>query len=139
MEFKKKSQAKIAIPTASLPDIIFMLLIFFMVATVMKQFSGLKVQLPEASKIQKIDVSKRHIATIWLDRQNNIVFNDIKISDVKNLRTVAYERRAENPQLVIDLKIDKEAKMEKVNQVQQELRKASAIRVNYSAMPGGGF
>jgi biopolymer transport protein ExbD len=136
MEFKKKSKAQISIPTASLPDIIFMLLIFFMVATVMKQFSGLRVDLPAASKIQKIEGSKRHIANIWLDRADNIVFNDIKISNVKDLRNLAYEKLVNDPQLIIDLKIDRTVEMSKVNEVHQELRKASAIRVNYSAMPG---
>ena len=55
MKFSKKSKVNVAIPTTSMPDIIFMLLIFFMVATVFKQFSGLKVRLPDAEKIQKGD------------------------------------------------------------------------------------
>ena len=45
---------KIGIPTASMPDIIFQLLIFFMVSTVLREFQGLKVSLPEASKIEKL-------------------------------------------------------------------------------------
>ncbi len=137
MEFKKKSKVNVAIPTASMPDIIFMLLIFFMVATVIKQYSGLKVKLPDASKIQKIEGSKRHISTIWLDRNNTIVCDDLKVGDVKNLRNIVYQKLAADPQLIIDLKIDRVAEMAKVNDVHQELRKASAIRVNYSALPGG--
>lgn len=136
MKFQKKNKPNIGIPTASLPDIIFMLLIFFMVATVIKQYSGLKVQLPDANKIQKIPGSKRHIVTIWLDRNNNLVCDDMKVGDVKNLRNIAYQKLVEDPQIVIDLKIDRTAEMSKVNDVHQELRKASAIRVNYSAMPG---
>lgn len=137
MEFKKKSKVNVAIPTASMPDIIFMLLIFFMVATVIKQYSGLKVKLPDASKIQKIEGSKRHISTIWLDRNNTIVCDDLKVGDVKNLRNIVYQKLAADPQLIVDLKIDRVAEMAKVNDVHQELRKASAIRVNYSALPGG--
>jgi biopolymer transport protein ExbD len=137
MEFKKKSKVNVAIPTASMPDIIFMLLIFFMVATVIKQYSGLKVKLPDANKIQKIEGSKRHITTIWLDRNNSLVCDDLKVGDVKNLRNIVYQKIADNPQLIIDLKIDRVAEMAKVNDVHQELRKASAIRVNYSALPGG--
>lgn len=137
MEFKKKSKVNVAIPTASMPDIIFMLLIFFMVATVIKQYSGLKVKLPDANKIQKIEGSKRHISTIWLDRNNTIVCDDLKVGDVKNLRNIVYQKLAADPQLIIDLKIDRVAEMAKVNDVHQELRKASAIRVNYSALPGG--
>jgi biopolymer transport protein ExbD len=136
MEFKKKSKVNVAIPTASMPDIIFMLLIFFMVATVIKQYSGLKVQLPDANKIQKIEGSKRHISTIWLDKNNALIIDDIKVGEMKNLRNIAYEKIANNPQLIVDLKIDRLAEMAKVNDVHQELRKASAIRINYSALPG---
>ena len=136
MEFKKKSKVNIGIPTASLPDIIFMLLIFFMVATVIRQYSGLQVKLPEAEKVEKLEVSKRHVATIWVDRDNNVVMNDITVKDTKNLRNLAYQRMVENPQTVVSLKVDKDAKMRMVNEVHQELRKASALRVNYSAIPG---
>jgi len=136
MEFKKQSKVNVAIPTASMPDIIFMLLIFFMVATVIKQYSGLKVQLPDANKIQKIEGSKRHVVTIWLDRGKNIVCDDVKVNDVKNLRNIVYQKLVTDPQIVLDLKIDRVAEMDNVNKIHQELRKASAIRVNYSAMPG---
>jgi biopolymer transport protein ExbD len=139
MDFKKKSKIKLAIPTASMPDIIFMLLIFFMVATVMRTFSGLKVTLPDAAKIQKLDVSKRHITTIWIDKDNNIVMDDITVTDVKDLRNLAYQKRADDPQLVVSLKGDKLAKMGVVNDIHQELRKGSALNVNYSAMPSGDF
>ena len=54
MNIQTKNKQKSTVSTASLPDIIFMLLIFFMVTTVMKTFDGLKVQDPSAKKIEKI-------------------------------------------------------------------------------------
>ncbi len=48
MKFEKKEKAAAEIPTASMPDIIFMLLIFFMVSAVFKEFRGLPVTLPSA-------------------------------------------------------------------------------------------
>lgn len=137
MDFKKKSNIKLTIPTASMPDIIFMLLIFFMTVTVMKTYSGLQVKLPDASKIQKLDVSKLHIATIWVDKDQKIVMNDITIRNVKELRNLAYQKVVDDPQLIISLKGDQKARMGVVNDVHQELRKGSALRVNYSAMPSG--
>jgi biopolymer transport protein ExbD len=137
MDFNKKSKIKLAIPTASMPDIIFMLLIFFMTVTVMKTYSGLKVKLPDAAKIQKLDVSKIHIATIWVDPENNIVLDDITVREVKELRNLAYQKVVNDPQLIISLKGDQKAKMGVVNDIHQELRKGSALRVNYSAMPSG--
>jgi len=137
MQFRKKSSIKLAIPTASMPDIIFMLLIFFMTVTVMKTYQGLKVDLPEAKKIQKVDVSNVHIATIWVDRDQKIVMNDITVKDVKDLRNLAYQKRVDDPQLVISIKGDKMAKMGIINNIHQELRKGSALLLNYSAMPSG--
>lgn len=137
MEFKKKSKIKLSIPTASMPDIIFMLLIFFMTVTVMKTYQGLKVQLPDALKIQKLEVSKAHITTIWVDKDQKIVMDDITVKDVKELRNLAYQKIAADLQLVVSIKGDKLAKMGVVNNIHQELRKGSALNINYSAMPTG--
>lgn len=137
MKFKKKSKLLVAIPTASMPDIIFMLLIFFMVATVFKQFSGLKVQLPDAAKIQKIPGSKRHVVTVWVDRNNRVVCDDVTIKNITDLRNVVYQKLILNPLIQIALKIDKQSDMGFVNKVHQELRKANALKVHYFAIPGG--
>jgi biopolymer transport protein ExbD len=136
MQLERKNKISTAIPSASLPDIIFMLLIFFMVATVFKQFAGLKVSLPDAEMVKKIPGSKRHIVTIWIDRNNQVVCDDFKISKTSNLRNILYEKRVADPQMIVALKIDKESKMAIVNDVQQEMRKADALRLNYSAIPG---
>ena len=136
MQFERKTKISTAIPSASLPDIIFMLLIFFMVATVFKQFAGLKVNLPDAEMVRKIPGSKRHIVTIWIDRNNSVVCDDYKVTKVPNLRNVLYEKRVGDPQMIVAMKIDKESTMAMVNDVQQEMRKADALRLNYSAIPG---
>lgn len=136
MKFERKTKISTSIPTASLPDIIFMLLIFFMVATVFKQFSGLKVSLPDAELVKKIPGSKRHVVTIWIDKFNQVVCDDYKVDNIVNLRNVVYEKRVKDPQMIVAMKVDKQAPMGIVNEVQQELRKANALRVNYSAIPG---
>ena len=136
MKFERKIKISTGIPTASLPDIIFMLLIFFMVATVFKQYSGLKVKLPDAELVKKIPGSKRHVVTIWIDRNNQVVCDDYKVDKVINLRNVIYEKRVKDPQIIIAMKVDKEAPMGIVSEVQEEMRKANALRVNYSAIPG---
>jgi len=139
MEFSRKSKVNVAIPTASMPDIIFMLLIFFMVATVFKQYSGLKVSLPAAEKIQKIPGSKRHVVTIWADKNNQIVCDDIRVKKITDLRQVVYQKLVMDPQIQIALKIDKNDDMGFVNKIHQELRKANALKVHYFAVPGGEF
>ena len=54
MKLNRKVNISSDIPTASMPDIIFMLLIFFMVTTVLREYSGLDVELPKAKRIQKL-------------------------------------------------------------------------------------
>lgn len=137
MKFAKKSQSKPEIPTASMPDIIFMLLIFFMVSTVLKQYEGLKVHLPSAVKIIKIKGSKRHITTIWIDKSENIVVDDVTIQsdEVSKIRNVVWTKISKDIQLKISLKGDKNVSMGVITDVQQELRKAQALRLVYSAIP----
>lgn len=137
IKIEKKSKMKIGIPTASMPDIIFQLLIFFMVSTVLREYQGLKVTLPEASRIEKLP-GKRHVTTIWVDRFNNAVIDDVTIKNVANLRNIVYSKLVEDPQIVVSLRVDKEADMGMITDIQQELRKANALRINYSALPTGG-
>ncbi len=136
MAFKieKKAKVKIGVPTASLPDIIFQLLIFFMVSTVLREYTGLKVELPEAVKIEKLP-SRRHVSTIWIDKLNNVVIDDVSVKDVSKMENIAWNKLNEDKQLVFSLKVDVEADMGKVIDVQQQLRKANGLRINYSAIP----
>lgn len=133
VKITRKSDIKIGVPTASMPDIIFQLLIFFMVTTVLREYSGLQVSLPGAKKIEKLE-SKRNVSTIWIDRQNRIVCDDVTIKDIKELRTVAYNKLVEQPRLVMSLRVDKDADMGIVIDVHQELRRANTLKVNYSAL-----
>ena len=137
MKLARKIKISTGIPTASLPDIIFMLLIFFMVATVFKQYSGLKVSLPDAELVKKIPGSKRHVVTIWIDKNNEVVCDDYEVDKITDLRNVLYEKLVNDPQTIIAMKVDKETPMGVVSEVQQEMRKANTLRINYSAIPGG--
>ena len=135
MKFKKKSTSKPFIPTASLPDIIFLLLIFFMVTTVLKRFTGLQVSLPPAEKIDKLE-SRRHVSYIWIASEGRISLDD-KIIPRKNISaigTLMYDKRLADPQLIVSLKIDKEVEMSDVSLVQEQLRRADALRVNYATL-----
>ncbi len=134
IKIEKKTKMKIGIPTASMPDIIFQLLIFFMVSTVLRQYTGLKVNLPEAEKIQKLP-TKRHVTTIWVDRFNNVVIDDVTVKNIHDLRTIVYNKLVNDPQLIVSLRVDKDADMGIISDIQQELRKANALKINYSALP----
>lgn len=133
MKIKKNINPKAEISTASMPDIVFMLLIFFMVVTTFKQFDGLPVRIPTAESTQKIEVGKRDLAYLWVDKSNRRMLDD-QFVDIENLSPLIYTKRVANPRLVIALKADQKSHMKSVTDVQQELRKAFALRVNYSTL-----
>ena len=144
-KFRKKSNTKQEIPTSALPDIIFMLLFFFMVTTVMRE-NTVKVeqQLPRAEQIKKLEkvelVSYIYIGkpteTSVFGSEPRIQINDVFI-DVKDVVQFVEEERsklneAEKNQLTISLKVDSEAKMGLITDVQEELKEANALKVMYS-------
>jgi biopolymer transport protein ExbD len=134
MKFKKKqASTKQAIPTASLPDIIFMLLIFFMVTTVLREYD-IKVQytLPSATQIEKID-NKRIVTYIWVGRDGRVQIDD-NIVLIPEIQTIAAKKRRDVPQVIMSLRIDEGSRMGIVTDIQQQLRKGDALRINYSAL-----
>lgn len=134
-----------AISTASLPDIVFMLLFFFMVATVLRtEEEKVRVIRPEASELYKIE--KKHLIRyinigVPMDKRYGtepvIQLNDAfsNLSDIQEW--IAKERltlaEAEQSKMWVSLKVDQETKMGIVTGAKQELRKASALKVLYSA------
>ena len=130
MKLNRKTKSSNEISTSSLPDIIFMLLIFFMVTTVLREFSGLPVTLPKAERIEKLE-SKRHTSDIWVSKDGLISIED-KLYNNQDVRHVMYEKRASNPQLTVSLKADQSARMEIISDIHNELRKADALKLNYS-------
>lgn len=132
MKFTKKTKISSEIPTASMPDIIFMLLIFFMVTTVLRTEDGLRLNLPSAVKIAQLK-SKLHTGNVWISKDGLISIQD-KIHQVEDVRWTIYEKRTADPQLTISMKADEAARMGLVVSVQNELRKADALRLNYSTL-----
>ena len=131
MKFNRKTKLDSEIPTASMPDIIIMLLIFFMVTTVLREYSGLPISLPKAKRIEKLK-SKRHTSHIWVSKDGLISIED-KLYAADGIRHVMYEKRVANPQLVISLKADERAKMGLIGEIHGELRKADSLKLNYSS------
>jgi len=144
-KFKKKSKASQDIPTAALPDIIFMLLFFFMVTTVLRETEFLVEQkLPQATQLSKME-KKSLVSHIYIGKPLNttvygeepkIQTNDVLINPSGIVRFIQTEKdkldEAERDAITISLKIDKEAKMGIVSDVQQELREANARKIMYA-------
>lgn len=134
------------ISTASLPDIIFMLLFFFMVVTVMRETNPiLKIKLPLATELSKIQY-KEAVSYILIGTPTDeasygtaprIQLNDA-FAQVDNVQTFIKKAYAEVPpalqaQFTVSLKVDEEVTMGIVTDVKQELRKADALKIIYAA------
>lgn len=148
---KKKSGDMPAISTASLPDIVFMLLFFFMVATVMRQ-NTLMVEnnLPFADQVEKLD-KKDLVMYIYAGKPSEnytkqfgtaakIQLND-KFADVSEIAAfIAAERASKREELVpfltTALKVDSDANMGLVSDIKKELRKVNALKINYTTKKG---
>ncbi|MDW7682143.1 MAG: biopolymer transporter ExbD [bacterium] len=134
MKFSKKTKAETGIPTASMPDIIFMLLIFFMVSTVFKEFRGIPVRLPAARKIEKLP-GKRNVAYIWADDRDRVSIDD-KFVEISEIRRLMDQKLRDEiaPLRVVSMKIDERARMGFITKIQEELRETggAALNVNYS-------
>ena len=131
MKLGRKTNTSSEISTASLPDIIFMLLIFFMVTTVMREFEGLDVILPRAKTIEKLE-SKRHTSYIWATK-GGLVSVDDKIVNITGLADVMFQKITNDPKLTVSLKSDENSLMKTISDIHTELRKADALKLNYSS------
>ncbi|MGK9369561.1 ExbD/TolR family protein [Melioribacter sp. Ez-97] len=130
---KKRATTKQSIPTASLPDIVFMLLLFFMVTTTLREVDVLvSFRLPEAKAIEKIE-NKRLVSYIWVGNDGRIQLND-SITKLEEIQNIMYTKRLAMPNIIVSLRIDKNSDMGIVTDIQQELRKASCLRINYSTL-----
>jgi biopolymer transport protein ExbD len=145
--FKKKANTKEEIPTASLPDIIFMLLIFFMVTTVLRETTvQVRTTLPRAEALTKID-QKRLVTYIYIGPkkleanrigETGVQIDDALIDDISNVRTIMYRKLIEQPKLIVSIKSDQSSEMGILMDLQQELREAGTLRVNYSTKRDNG-
>jgi biopolymer transport protein ExbD len=143
-KFKKKSNASQEIPTAALPDIIFMLLFFFMVTTVMRETEiKVKQEIPRAEQLVKLE-KKKLVTYLYVGEPKEEQFgtesliqaNDAFIAIDGIVQWVNQEKdklsEAERDQITISLKVDKDTKMGIIVDIQTELRNANARKIMYA-------
>lgn len=149
-KFRKKGKGDVpAISTASMPDIVFMLLFFFMVSTTVRETSlKVKIAAPYATEIKKLE-KKSLVSFIYIGRPVNakmygtaprIQLNDAFATTAQIREFVSSEREkmseADRNKMFISLKADGDIDMGIITDVKQELRRASALKINYSTRSG---
>ena len=141
---KKGKREVPAMSTSSLPDIVFMLLFFFMAATTMREVDPLvTVQMPEAHEITELD--KKNLVNIWMGKPLNaaagedalkIQLNDQTrdVEDIREFISATTVTKGVGPRdIVVNLRVGQGATVGKLTAVKQELRKADAISIAYAA------
>ena len=147
---KKRGKSSPAISTASLPDIIFMLLFFFMVVTVLRDASLMvKVSTPKATELTKLQ-EKSLVNYLYIGKPTDqykeqygtsprlqlgdqfATVADIPIFLEKHKIKVPENKR---PRITSSLRVDGEVTMGIVQDIKTQLRKSNQLKVNYSAKP----
>jgi len=145
---KKKSGGGKAINTASLPDIVFMLLFFFMVSTTMKEVTmKVQVQEPEATELTKLE-RKSLVTYVYIGvpqkqfqstfgSESRLQLND-QFATTDDIRSyIAQERESmresDRSRMTVSIKADYDTPMGIITEVKQALRKAQALKISYSA------
>jgi biopolymer transport protein ExbD len=146
-QFRKKKNELPAISTASLPDIVFMLLFFFMVTTVLRE-TDIKVNYsaPGATQLEQIE-QKSLVSHLYVGfpkdardgKEPRIQTNNVLVDEPKQIRQwVAQEKGKLKPEErakhVISLKVDKDVKVGIVTDIETELREIDSRKVIYNAV-----
>ena len=128
-KFKRSAAPVAELRTASMSDIAFLLLIFFMVSTVFVKFHGIDVVLPKAESTLKIPDKRRNVVSVWIDRQGRICIDDL-IVDIRDVGRLMGGKVAQNPEMVTNIKVDKDARYGFVEAVFEEFKRGKVLQVN---------
>jgi biopolymer transport protein ExbD len=129
MDFNRSTKREPFIPTSSMGDIVFLLLIFFMVTTVFREEVGLPVELPRAEAGE--EAQREMISNIYIDRTGRISVDD-RLVQVKHVADIFGQKMNENPQMIVAFKTDTYTPYGTVSDVMEELKEVNAVRVFFN-------
>lgn len=125
------------IPTASLPDIVFMLLVFFLVTTTIDMDKGLGLVLP--AKGEETEVSKKNITNIFVNAAGKVAIgsgDDIRIVEIRDLRQEVSNRLLANEKMIFSVRTDSRTKYQAYLDVMDQLKLANAKRISIAEPEG---
>ena len=129
--FKRKSGSDSEIPTASLADIAFLLLIFFMVTTVFRKEQRRNIEWTEAEATEKIDEKRKNILHVWVTEGGEIYIND-QLLQTDQVADIVRPIYAENRELVVAIRGDRDVPYSQINAITEQLQAAGAVRVTFA-------
>jgi biopolymer transport protein ExbD len=130
--FERKSKASDTIPSSSLADIAFLLLIFFMVTTVFRTEAERPIEWPDAGATEQIDEKRDNILYVWVERNGDVWIND-RLIPMQNVSDVVGPAWIQSGQrLIISLRADANVPYRFVDGVQEQLKQAGAVYVVFA-------
>ncbi|MCD4691712.1 MAG: biopolymer transporter ExbD [Calditrichales bacterium] len=123
----KKKDKSVEIPSASLSDIVFLLLIFFLVTTSIDTEKGLDLILPDIGGETK--VPKKNITNLLINATGQVLL-DNEVVEVSDISRIIKDKIFKNELLIVSVKTDKETKYETYVKVLDQLKKAEAKRIS---------
>ncbi|MEO0010209.1 MAG: biopolymer transporter ExbD [candidate division WOR-3 bacterium] len=135
---RSRSSVEPNIPTASMGDIAFLIIIFFMTTSIFSREKGLKIVLPEKGAETKI--KSENILTVAVNQTGQVLIGD-RVVNIPEVSTLVREELDKNPELAVALRVSRKAPYQTMIEVFDQLKVAKAERI--SLMPvqeeeGGG-
>jgi biopolymer transport protein ExbD len=125
---QRRNKSNAEIPTSSMADIAFLLIVFFLVTTTMNQDKGIGMQLPPPGESKKIQ--KKNICNIWVNAEGRILINLEDEVAMSQLRQNVHGRLGENDKLIISLKADDETPYNTFISVLDQIKLSGAERIS---------
>lgn len=136
MKLARRSRGGAAIPTASMSDIAFLLILFFMVTTVFSTEQGLNLVLPKAEATQRIRL-RRNTVNVWINREGRISIQDKLMPEGEALAVEAFGNKllqilAEKPDLVVLLRVDENARYGQISDLIEKMKEVKALKLTFA-------
>ncbi|OQX96244.1 biopolymer transporter ExbD [candidate division KSB1 bacterium 4572_119] len=127
MMVDKKKKRESEIPTSSLADIAFLMLIFFLVTTTIDVDKGIGLVLPPKGETK--EVSKKNITNLLVNADGKVMIDE-QIVDIPVIKGLVQRKIAENPKIIFSVKTDASTKYRYYVQVLDQLKQAKATRIS---------
>lgn len=127
MVVEKKKERSSEIPTSSLADIAFLLLVFFLVTTTIDVDKGIGLVLPPKGEAK--EVSKKNITNLLINEEGSVMIDE-QITDIRNIKNIIRDKIAQNPNIIVSVKTDQKTKYQYYIQVLDQLKQANAKKIS---------
>ena len=130
--FRSSLRAFDHIPTESMADIAFLLLIFYLTSAILRSETGLVVDLPRARNTLR--QPREQIAHIWIDKDGRAMINDLYV-EYEEVAPILAAKLRENPDLIVAVNTDRRTRYRYMQRALEEMKKAEAVRVSFTTVP----